>query len=52
LNDPAAQDKADALSARSEAEYSKCFAEKAPQQVAFRGAVKAAQALIDRLPAD
>jgi hypothetical protein len=51
-NDPAAQDKADALSARSDAEFLKCFAEKAPQQAAFRGAVKAAQELIDRLPAD
>ena len=51
-NEPKAQDKADAMSARSDAEFSKCFAEKAPQQAGFRGAVKAAQELIDRLPAD
>lgn len=51
-NDPAAQDKADALSTRSDAEFLRCFAEKAPQQSGFRGAVKAAQELIDRLQAD
>jgi len=51
-NAPAAQDNADALSARSDAEFLKCFAEKAPQQADFAGALKAAQALIDRLPAD
>ncbi len=51
-NDPAAQDKADALSARSDAEFLKCFAEKAPQQPGFREAAKAAQMLIDRLPMD
>lgn len=51
-NDPAAQDKVDALSAQSDAEFLKCFAEKAPQQAGFRGAVTAAQALIDKLPAD
>ena len=51
-NDPAAQDKAEALSARSDAEFLKCFAEKAPQQAGFPAAVTAAQALIDRLPTD
>lgn len=51
-NDRARQDKADALSARSDAEFLKCFVEKAPQQAGFRGAEKAAQALIDRLPRD
>ena len=49
-NDPAAQDKADALSARSDAEFLKCFAEKAPQQAGFAAAVTAAQTLLDRLP--
>ena len=48
---PAAQDKADALSARSDAEFLKCFAAKAPQQAGFAEAAKAAQALLDRLPA-
>ncbi|MFY9692312.1 MAG: hypothetical protein WA776_03120 [Xanthobacteraceae bacterium] len=51
-NGPTAQDQADALSAQSDAEFLKCFAAKAPQQAGFRAAVKAAQALIDRLPAD
>ncbi len=50
-NDPAVQDKADALSARSDAEFLKCFGEKAPRQPAFRGAVQAVQTLIERLPA-
>jgi hypothetical protein len=49
-NDPAAQDKADALSAQSDAEFLKCFAERAPQQAGFAAAVKAAQTLLDRLP--
>ena len=49
-NDPAAQDKADALSARSDAEFLKCFAEQAPQQAGFAAAVTAAQTLLDRLP--
>jgi hypothetical protein len=51
-SNPAARDQADALSARSDAEFLKCFAAKAPQQASFRGAEKAAQALIDRLPID
>lgn len=51
-NDPAAQDKTDALSARSDAEFLQCFAAKAPQQAAYRGAVTATQTLIDRLPAN
>jgi hypothetical protein len=49
-NDPAAQDKADALSAQSDAEFLKCFAEQAPRQAGFAAAVKAAQTLLDRLP--
>ena len=49
-NDPAAQDKADALSAQSDAEFLKCFAERAPQQAGFAAAVTAAQTLLDRLP--
>ena len=48
--DPAAQDKAEALSAQSDAEFLKCFAEQAPQQAGFAAAVKAAQTLLDRLP--
>jgi hypothetical protein len=49
-NDPAAQDKADALSAQSDAEFLKCFAERAPQQAGFAAAMTAAQTLLDRLP--
>jgi hypothetical protein len=49
-NDPAAQDNADALSARSDAEFLKCFAAQAPQQAGFADAVNAAQAVVDRLP--
>jgi hypothetical protein len=49
-NDPAAQDKANALSAQSDAEFLKCFAGQAPQQAGFGAAVRAAQALIGRLP--
>ena len=49
-NDPAAQDNADALSAQSDAEFLKCFAERAPQQAGFAAAVTAAQTLLDRLP--
>ncbi len=46
----AAQDKAEALSAEADAEFLRCFAAKAPQQHGFADAVKAAQALLDRLP--
>jgi hypothetical protein len=49
-NGPSAQDKADALSARSEAEFLSCFAQKATRQPAFAAAVKAAQSLLGRLP--
>ncbi len=49
-NDPAAQANADALSAQSDAEFLKCFAERAPQQAGFAAAVTAAQTLLDRLP--
>jgi hypothetical protein len=49
-NDPAAQDKADALSAQSDAEFLKCFAERAPQQAGFAAAMTAAQTLLGRLP--
>jgi len=50
-DDAAAQDKANALSAQSETQFLKCFADKAPQQAGFPAAAKAAQALLDRLPA-
>ncbi len=49
-NDPAAQEKSKALSAQSDAEFSRCFAEKAAQQPGFAAAAKAAQTLIGRLP--
>ena len=48
--DAKAQEKADALSAQSETDFSTCFAAKAPQQSGFAEAVKAAQALLGRLP--
>src|SRR5271169_2730684 len=48
--DQAAQDKANALSTQSDADFSSCFAEKAPQQAGFAAAVTAAQSLIGRLP--
>jgi hypothetical protein len=47
----AGQKQSDALSAKSDAEFLRCFAEKAPQQAGFAAATKAAQALLDRLPA-
>jgi hypothetical protein len=50
LDERARAKKADTLSARSEAEFLVCFAQRAPSQAAFAGAVKAAQALADRLP--
>lgn len=48
--DPKAQEKADALSAQSEVDFSSCFAANAQQQPSFAAAVTAAQALIGRLP--
>ncbi|MFZ3360319.1 MAG: hypothetical protein WA652_22860 [Xanthobacteraceae bacterium] len=50
-DDGAAQQKSDALSAQSDADFLRCFADKAAQQSGFAGAAKAAQALLDRLPA-
>jgi len=50
LDDKARQDKADALSAKSETEFLRCFAAKAPRQNSFAAAADAAQALLDRLP--
>ncbi len=44
------QKQSDVLSAKSEAEFLRCFAEKARQQSGFAAATKAAQARIDRLP--
>jgi hypothetical protein len=44
------QNRSEALSARSDADFLKCFAEKASQQPGFAAAAKAAQALIERLP--
>ncbi len=50
LSDAARQKKSDALSAKSESEFLRCFAEKAATQGGFAGAVAAAQGLLDRLP--
>lgn len=46
----AAQDRAAALSAEADAQFLRCFADKAPQQSGFAAAVEAAQALVARLP--
>jgi hypothetical protein len=50
-DDKSRREKSDTLSARSETEFLRCFAEQAPQQNGFAAATQAAQALIDRLPA-
>jgi hypothetical protein len=50
LDDKAAQAKSDTLSAQSEAEFLRCFADKASQQSGFAAATQAAQSLLDRLP--
>jgi hypothetical protein len=42
-------EEADSLSAQSEAEFLRCFAEKASRQENYAGAVRAAQSLIDRV---
>ncbi len=51
LDEQARAKKADALSAQSEAEFLRCFAQRAPRHGGFADAVKAAQVLADRLPA-
>jgi hypothetical protein len=50
LDDKARQEKADALSAKSEAEFLRCFTASAARQDTFAAADNAAQALLDRLP--
>jgi len=50
-DDSAAQQQADALSAQADEEFLRCFSQGAPQQSGFAAAIKAAQALLDRLPA-
>ena len=50
LDDQARREKSDALREKSETEFLRCFARKAPRQDRFAAARKAAQALIDRLP--
>lgn len=50
LDDKARQERADALSAKSETEFLRCFAANAAQQTNFTAAAGAAQALMDRLP--
>ncbi len=51
LNEAQRRETSDALSAKSEAEFLRCFAEAAPRQgtFAFAAAAKAAQALLDRV---
>ncbi len=46
----ARREKSDGLSGKSESEFLRCFAERAPQQSAFTAAIQAAQELLDRLP--
>jgi len=50
LDDAARAKKSEELSGKSDSEFLRCFAEKASQQKGYAGAVKAAQALLDRLP--
>jgi len=50
LDDEHRRQKADALSARSEAEFLRCFAEKARQEPGFAIATAAAQSLIEQMP--
>jgi len=38
------------LMTKADNEFLRCFAERAPQQESYRGALQAAQALLDRLP--
>src|SRR5262245_1128797 len=49
LDEEQRRQKSDALSARSEAEFLRCFAEKARQQDGFGAATAAAQSLIERM---
>lgn len=51
LDDEARLKKSDALSAKSESEFLRCFGAKASQQDSFAAAATAAQTLLDRLPA-
>jgi hypothetical protein len=50
LDDEARLKKSEALSAKSEAEFLRCFAAQASHQNGFAAAVTAAQTLLDRLP--
>ncbi len=50
LDDEARLKKSEALSAKSESEFLRCFAAQARHQPGFAAAVTAAQALLDRLP--
>jgi len=45
-----ASDRAGELMTKADNEFLRCFAERAPQQESYRGALQAAQALLDRLP--
>ena len=45
-----ASDRAGELMEKADNEFLRCFAERAPQQENYRGAVQAAQALLERLP--
>ena len=49
VDDKARREKSDALSAKSEAEFLRCFAEQASRQNGFAAATTAAQALINQL---
>jgi hypothetical protein len=49
-NPALSQDQVDALSAKSDSEFLRCFAQNAARQAGFAAAAKAAQTLIDRLP--
>jgi hypothetical protein len=51
LDDKARSAKSDDLSGKSDSEFLRCFADKASQQNSFAAAARAAQALMDRLPA-
>jgi hypothetical protein len=51
LDDEQRRQKSDALSAKAEAEFLRCFAERARQENNFAAATAAAQALIEQVPA-
>ena len=51
LDDKARQQKADALSAKAETEFLRCFTASAPRDSSYAGAAGAAQALLERAAA-